>query len=265
MKKYIFYGIISLTVVYFTSIIVLYFAQEQLIFRSYELEDTFEFTLENKFEELYFQTSNQGKIHAIKLKADSSLGVILYFHGNLDNLSRWASIVEPLMKYNYDIVALDYRGYGKSYGKRTSEFMYQDAVEVYDEISLQYDTKEIVVFGRSLGSTFATYVASQRESSLLILETPFYSMTSIVEHFYPFLPAHHFLKYRFPSYAFIEKVKTPAIFLQGNADLIVPYENALSLYHLAPNAKWVHFEGGGHNDLSNYPLYWETLDSLFNF
>lgn len=264
MKKVLIISIGSLILLYTTSILVLYFAQEQLIFRSSTLEKDYKFELNCNYEEIFIETSNKGKIHALKLNADSSKGVLLYFHGNMDGLERWSKIVEPLLKYNYDIIAIDYRGYGKSTGKRKSEVLYYDALEVYDYILNKYQPRKAIIYGRSLGSTFATYVASKRSADLLILETPFYSMTSIVEHFYPFLPAHSYLNFKFPSYAFIEKVDEPIAFLQGNADLIVPHQNAKKLFNKAKNAKWIQFEGGGHNDLSNYSLYWDTMDSLLN-
>lgn len=256
----VFGGLLTL---YIFSVLAFYFMQEQIIFRSSELDRDFKFKVNHKSEEFFVQTSNNGEIHGICLKNDSPEGVILYFHGNKGNLNRWIGMVEPLMQFKYDIIIVDYRRYGKSGGVRQSEFLYQDALDVFDSIKVQSKFENIILYGRSLGSTFATYVASNRETKLLILETPFYSMSSIVKHFYPLLPTE-IIKYELPTHSFIKAVEEPIIFLQGNADVIVPYENAGQLFLKADNAKWVKFEGGGHNDLSTYPLYWATMDSLLN-
>ncbi len=260
MKRF-FRVVLLLMVCYLLTLLLLYLFQEKFIFRSSQLDIDYQFELSRPYEEIWLK-NDKAVLNALMIKSDSSKGVILYFHGNMDDLSRWGAIVEPLTRFNYDVFILDYRQYGKSTGKRSASLMYEDAILAYDYLSGFYEAEQIVIYGRSLGSTFATYVAAHRTADRVILETPFYSLESLVDNFYPFLPSQYILRYKFPSYQFIAQVDEPITFFQGNADLVVPYENAKALFESSGNANWIHVEGAGHNDISNYNIYWEKLEEI---
>ena len=93
---------------------------------------------------------------------------------------------------------MDYRGYGKSSGTITSEkAILLDAVAAYDFLQQQVAEKDIVVYGRSVGSAPATYLATVRHPRTLILEAPFYSLQDMVAQQLPFPLPSPLLKYTF--------------------------------------------------------------------
>ena len=143
-------AIIILTLLYISIFIGFYFFQENIIFRPERTSENFIYTFDKNFEEIDLKVTDKASINAIHFKVKNPKGVLLYFHGNKGNLKRWGNIVLPFTDYNYDIFVMDYRGYGKSKGKRTEEVMYNDAQYCYDYISNLYDENNIVVYGRSL-------------------------------------------------------------------------------------------------------------------
>ena len=150
----------------------LYFFQESFLFLPTQLEQDFEYSFENKFEEINL-INHEVSLNGLHFKVENPKGVILYFHGNAGNLSRWGEIVQPLLRFNYDLIVMDYRSYGKNKGEFSEAAMYEDAQVFYDYAKNYFPESEIVLYGRSLGTTFATQMAAKNNPDQLILETPF--------------------------------------------------------------------------------------------
>ena len=107
--------------------VLLYVCQEKFIFLDEELPQDYSFESNIPFEEIILLAQDEGRLNALYFKADSSQGVILYFHGNRGNLTRWADIAAPMTEYGYDVLVMDYRGFGKSTGKRNQANLLADA------------------------------------------------------------------------------------------------------------------------------------------
>ena len=91
---------------------------------------------------------DEGRLNALYFKADSSQGVILYFHGNRGNLTRWADIAAPMTEYGYDVLVMDYyRGFGKSTGKRNQANLLADA-ELFIAGKERYKEDQIILYGK---------------------------------------------------------------------------------------------------------------------
>lgn len=256
-------GLASLLGLYLFISLGLYFAQESLLFMATKLEQDYQFDFEQDFEELFLKTPDGAVLNLIHFKAENPKGAIVYYHGNMGDNSRWGELVQPLMKYNYDIYLMDYRGYGKSTGTRSSSKMYSDAELVYKQARAQFRANDIVLFGRSLGAAFATYVASRQPSSQLILETPFYSLRNIVEPLYPFFPVKKLLEFHLPSFQYLPQVNSPILILHGTRDKVVPFENGQMLDSLSKQSQLIVIKGGRHNNLADYDYYWKALDRCF--
>ena len=99
-----------------------------------------------KNEELFLKTDDTAVINALHFKAEKSKGVILYFHGNAGDLSRWGIVTEYFVEKNYDVLVIDYRTYGKSKGKLSEEAFYNDGQYCYDYLKQQYTESEITLF-----------------------------------------------------------------------------------------------------------------------
>ena len=155
-----------------------------------------QFDFQDQFEELFLEAQDGAVINALHFKAEAPKGVILYFHGNAGDLSRWGNITSYFVEKRYDVLVMDYRTYGKSTGELSEKALYDDALMCYSHLLKTYDENDIIIYGRSLGTGMATYMASVKNPKQLILETPYYSLVDIAKRRFPILPVSLFMKYR---------------------------------------------------------------------
>ncbi len=242
----------------------LYFIQEKILFLPTVLEQGYRFQFNHSFEEINIKTEDSAILNAIHFKVDQPKGVILYFHGNAGNLSRWGTIAEFFVERGFDVLIMDYRTYGKSTGKLNEDVFYKDADLFYKYVKDRYNENDITLYGRSLGTAIATYLASKNKPKQLVLETPYYSMIDVGESRFPIFPVSKLLKYKFPTYQFIKSVRCPITMFHGTKDQIVPYASAKKLFELAPKpqAVFITIEGGFHNDLLNYDAYKNGVEMI---
>lgn len=240
-------------------LLVIYKMQERLIFFPEKLFSGHQFHFNEKFEELNFQTDKNININGLLFHADSSKGLILYFHGNAGSLNSWGEVAKDFLPYGYDVLITDFRGYGKSTGEISREDqLHHDAAFIFNEMKKKYG-EHIVLYGRSLGSGIASRLAASVSPGILLLETPFYSMTDIAKTYYPILPASIILKYKFENNRYLQAIKCPVFLIHGTQDEIVPYHSSSRLASISPNIKLITIEGGTHNNLSGYPEFHKAL------
>ncbi|MEM6517651.1 MAG: alpha/beta hydrolase [Bacteroidota bacterium] len=229
-----------------------------------ELQQDFEFKFDYPFEELFFEPSENVSINAIHFKTEKPRGVILYFHGNAGDLSRWGKITEFFVEKEFDVLVMDYRTYGKSKGELSEQAFYDDAQFCYDYLLGQYDESEITLYGRSLGTGIATYLAAENDPKQLIIETPYYSILDVAKHRFPIFPVSKLLKYRFPSNEYIKKVECPIAIFHGTEDSVVPYSSAEKLSQVVTKGalNFITIEGGTHYNLVEFEAYQKGIDKI---
>ena len=256
--------VIFLIALYVLILLGFYFFQENIIFRPEKTSKNYEYTFDKDFEEINLEISPDAFLNAVHFKVSKPKGLLLYFHGNKGNLIRWGNIVETFTDYDYDVFVMDYRGYGKSKGKKTEEKMYSDAQACYDYVSKLYVEPKIVVYGRSLGGTFATFVASQNNPKQLILEATFYSMTEVIHDKFPILPYSELLRFKFETDKFIGQVKAPIVIFHGNEDRLVPIELGKRLFEKSnkANTEFIEIEGATHHNISEFQVYRNNLQNI---
>lgn len=257
LKQKLKKGVLFLLSTYIMVGSLLYFLQEKMLFFPTVLEQDYVFKFSKPFEELFLKTDDKAVINAIHFKTENPKGVILYFHGNAGDLSRWGFIAEYFVEKQYDVLIMDYRTYGKSIGKLSEKALYIDAQYCYDYLKERYSENEVTLYGRSLGSGIAAYLASQNKPNQLILETPYYSITDVAKSRFPIFPVEKLLKYKLPSFQYIQQVNCPITMFHGTEDVVVPYKSAKKLFEASPKdlTTFITIEGGNHGDLSNYELY----------
>ena len=179
------------------------------------------------------------------------------------NIERYAN-QSPLFTNNgYDVWMVDYPGFGKSTGKRTEQAMYDDAVRIYEMARKEISESQLVIYGRSIGTGVASYLASVQPCSQLILETPYYNIETLAHYYAPIFPVRTLMHYRFPTNEYIKKVRTPITILHGTNDEIIPYRQAQRLAAIS-KAQLITISKGRHNNLSDYPLFQQTIKNLLH-
>jgi fermentation-respiration switch protein FrsA (DUF1100 family) len=269
MKKFVPITLLVIFSLILSGMGYVYFFQEDLLFQKVTLDQDHMFSYEEPFEELFLSTEEGVKINALYFKTSSPKGVVLYFHGRGGNLAyRWGKFSREFTKRGYDFFIMDYRGFGKSQGKLSEEGLCHDALECYRYLNSLYPENQIIVYGRSLGTGIATYVASHKKPKMLVLESPYFSILDLTPRQMPYLPRFLLpllLKYHLRTDQWIVKVRSPIHIFHGTEDELVPYDSSLRLLKLLKDkldAHLIPIEKGKHNHLFYHPTYQSELDEI---
>ncbi len=260
--------IVSLVIIYLMGATVLYFFQEKFLFHPQAVDRNQPYTFEQPFEETEIAFSSIDTLNMIRFFPDTNVirrGLVIYFHGNQQNVTRYARFAKNFTRNGYEVWMPDYPGFGKSTGELTEKKMYRLAEQLH-KLSLQrFSPDSIVVYGKSLGTGTAAYLASVKPVKALLLETPYCSIPDLLSHFAPVYPCRMLSKYSFPVQDFLSETDCPVLLFHGTSDGVVPYGQSLRLLRvLKPYDRLVTIEGGSHNDLSGYPAYQRALDSVLS-
>jgi pimeloyl-ACP methyl ester carboxylesterase len=258
-----FLGVIGLTFVLLH--IGVYVFQRFIIFQPKTLAADYTFQFEAPFQEHWITSPDGNEVNALFFEAagGSQEKVVLYLHGNSDNLQRWASYHSDFTDRGFDFLAIDYRGYGKSRGVPTEEGLYTDAKAAYSFLLESYKPEQIYIFGRSLGTGVAGYLAAQTPAAMLMLETPYYSIKDIFKRQAPFLYLPFDLQSEFPLYRYLEKTDMPVYIFHGTADEVIPYSSAAAIKSSLPSDDhFLTIPGGRHKGLNTYGAYQKYLDQI---
>lgn len=250
---------------------ILQYLQEKVIFLPIKLDANFEFSFDKNFEELYFETPNHGKINALHFKIKNPKGVILYFHGNAGNLVRWGKEASAFTDFGYDVLVMDYRGYGKSSGIRSEKILFQDAQFCYDFLKKQYQENKIIVYGISLGGAFATKIASKNSPKKVILECTFSNLQEMATRWISQYATNKIkpkMTYLFESDVHIQKIEAPLYIFHGTKDVVVPFESGKKLFEKFEKSqntiekRFIEIENGNHSDLHTFEVYQKEMKNI---
>jgi len=256
---YIVGGIIFLS-------LAVYFLQDLFIFKPEKLRADFQFKYDIPFREVNFDVEPGVRINGLHFFRDQPKGLILYFHGNSRSIKGWAKYARDFYRYDYDVVLVDYRGFGKSTGKRSEHEMLNDMQVVYSSLANDYSENHLIVYGRSLGSGFAAKVASDNNPRYLILDAPFYNFRKVIERFLPILPVRFVLRYHLRTDKWIQRVKCPIYILHGTKDLLIPIRHSEQLQKINPRKiTLIRIHGGGHNNLTKFDEYHNFIRDILKF
>ena len=183
---------------------------------------------------------------------------LLYLHGVRWNLTAHLRRIENLRSFGFSIIAIDYRGFGKSDGETPSEEgVYEDAAAAWRWVVAQEpDPKKRFIYGHSLGTAVATELAVTKGSSDgmggLIIEGGFTSLPEMAKALAPsWLPVDWLVTQKFATLDKIAKVPAPVLIVHGTGDAMVPPRFSEALYKAAPAPKkLVLVEGGSHYNTS---------------
>ena len=187
---------------------------------------------------------------------DPAAPAVLYLHGARWNLTGQLFRIQQLHDFGFSVLAIDYRGFGKSDGELPSEkTVYEDAHVAWDHLAqLQPDPKRRFIYGHSLGGAIAIDLASHLghgdAARGLIVESSFTTLADIAKSLsYPWLPLQLVLSQKFDAVEKIAQVGMPVLIVHGTDDRYVPSRFSEKLFEAAPGRKkLLLIEGGTHNN-----------------
>jgi len=174
---------------------------------------------------------------------------LIWFYGNMETIEGIAPVLHRFRPAGTGLLVLDYRGYGSSAGEPTEEGVYRDAEAAWDYIVSQaeIDSTRIGVYGRSIGSAVALYVATERPVRVVVLDSPFSSGREMAEQHYSFLPLA-LMRLSLDNISRAEQLTVPLLIFHGTEDRIAPIEMARAVARAGHADSIIELIGAGHND-----------------
>lgn len=200
--------------------------------------------------------ANGDRLHAFWAPADDKAApLMLYLHGARWNLTGSVTRIERWRRLGFNVLAIDYRGFGKSTAASPSEQLsYEDAQAAWDYLATAEPSRPRYIVGHSLGGAIAAELAVRRpDAAGLVLEATFTSIRDMVGHTaWRILPVGLILTQEFDTLSKLPKLHLPLLVVHGTRDTIVPYEMGERLYAAAAGPKrFIKVEGGSHHNLSS--------------
>ena len=186
----------------------------------------------------------------------AAVGLVIYFGGNAEEIG-WLVEDGPWPR-EWAVALVNYRGYGASEGRPGERELFADALAIHDTLVARSDLRAlpVVVFGRSLGSGVAVYLAGQRAVAGVVLVSPYDSVRAVASRSYPWVPVGWLLRHPFDSLSRAGALRMPLLVLIAAVDQVVPPVHSRRLL-----AAWggprrsVELAGADHADIAGRPEY----------
>jgi uncharacterized protein len=169
---------------------------------------------------------------------------VLYFHGNAGLVGSRGNVLRYrlLREAGFNVLAVEYRGYGASIetGAPTEQGLYDDAIAAWDFLTgtLGVAPEHVVIYGWSLGSGPATYLAAQHKAAALVTEGAFTSLPDVGADRYPWVPVRLLMRNRFDNLSRAARLASPWTVFHGRKDTDVPFSQGRAL---VAAARWARF------------------------
>lgn len=204
-------------------------------------------------EDATFAAADGTRLHAWYAGHEEPRGHALLLHGNGGNVTLLAPTIRILnRRHNLAVLALDYRGYGKSAGTPTEQGILMDARAGRKWLANKCKIAEsdVILLGQSLGGGVAVDLAAKDGARGLVLAGTFTSIPDVAQHHVPYLPVKWLLATKMNSLGKIKSYRGPLLMSHGDADEVVPYKQGVALFDACPSEskRFITNPGGKHND-----------------
>jgi len=193
----------------------------------------------------------------------SPSAALIHYHGNGGTACERSYVFKELSSLPIEIVLLEFPGYANDPEEvvPNQKIILSEALRIYDFLKKGDPQKNIFLFGESLGTAVATYVASERKVAGLILEAPFTSIADVAQSHYPFLPVKWMVRSPFPSAEWAIKVSAPVLALRGEKDKTVPPTFTLKQIQNFKNVEALEFKNADHSTIGTVQpeVYWNKI------
>jgi alpha-beta hydrolase superfamily lysophospholipase len=218
-------------------------------------------------------TGEASRLHALWLESDkprAGAPVLLYLHGARWNVAGSAGRMRRLQDLGFAVLAIDYRGFGKSSpGLPSEETAYEDAKAAWDWLAEHRPDRPRYIFGHSLGGAIAIDLASRVDDEQgTIVEGTFTSIPDVASSFkWGWLPVGPLITQRFSSIDKVAKLGSPLLVVHGANDSLIRSDLGQRLFDAATGKKkFVLVEGGSHHSTMyvGQARYREAIEQLFS-
>jgi alpha-beta hydrolase superfamily lysophospholipase len=244
--------------------IAIYYLQDYFLFQATPLRKDHQYDFSMPFREVNLDYTTTQNLNIIQFETSAPVrGVVLYFHGNRRNISWYARFAPMFTEKGYEVWMIDYPGYGKSTGHITESALFDYASQLYKLAGRKFGADSIIIFGKSIGTGIAAQLASSVKCKRVILETPYYSLSTVAARFFPIYPMEQMTRVNIRTYEYLPYISAPITIFHGTSDQVISYENASRLKPmLKAGDEFITISGAGHSNLRKFPVFEHKIDSL---
>ena len=219
-------------------------------------------------EEVWIVAEDGVRLNAYFLPNAASPMVILWFHGNAENIGMGLGQMKALSKLGTNILEIDYRGYGKSKGSPDEAGVYRDGEAAYHYLtaSRHFSPQNIIVYGHSVGGGIAGEIAFRNPCGGLVIESSLTSARDMARQVLKVPGVEFIIKTRFDSLGKIPQVHAPVMIIHGTDDSLIPYSMGQRLFEAAHEPKIFVSVKSGHDDawaVGGKP-YWDAWKTFID-
>lgn len=258
-----FYLLITISVLYGGIIALMAIFQKQLLYLPDKQIGTPEQYGISNFNEIFIKTADGISIQSWYSPAQNDMPTILYFHGNASHMGNRAGIYSALAGKGFGVLAVSYRGYGKSDGFPSEHGLYTDGRATISFLTnnRQIPLKNIIIYGESLGTGVSVQIATEYKVGAIILQAPYTSIIGRAAEIYFFIPVKLVMTERFDSLSKISLVNSPLLILHGEQDETIPIRHGKAMLKAANSPKEaVFFPDVGHNNFDSAAIATVVLE-----
>jgi len=246
--------------------LLLFFLQRSMIFpgqsRSPEVLST---QHDQPLEEVWIDTS-EGKVQTFFLSANPPFvqtlrPVVVFAHGNGELIQDWVHALITYLEMGIHVYLVEYPGYGNSAGMSSQQSIAETFDAAYGWVVQRkdVDVSRIIFHGRSIGGGVMIQLAAMYEPAAMILQSTFTSLRSFAKGY--FVPGQ-LIRDPFDALPILKTYDKPLLIMHGDRDVIVPYQHALDLKDLVPQATVITY-ACGHNDFPpSWQIYWKDISNF---
>ncbi|WP_417448846.1 alpha/beta hydrolase [Kordiimonas sp.] len=258
-KRFVKWFVGSMLIGYAAIMGAAYAFQEQLMFYFEPVTDDYEYSFSLPHEEIFIDTS-EARLHGVLFKNElinisgaSRRNLVIYYKGNAGNVGSSERPAKIFLDMGYDVLSMDYRGFGKSRGPLSEQSLLADAEVWFDWATARYGSDNIRVVGYSFGTTFASHIAAERGVSKVMLFAPMKSILDMAERRYPFLP-EFLTNYPLRSDEKLKRAPGQVVIYHGTSDEVVPFASGAGLKEvLGPDDEFFTIKGADHYNVALQP------------
>lgn len=194
----------------------------------------------DRVREVWIPAGDGRQLYAWHCRSPQPIASALFCHGNRGNITTDAHLVRYLVDAGLDILAFDYRGFGRSEGRPSPRGLVADAqaaAEMHDQ--LRRADLPSILYGFSLGGAVAAQAAKRHRFDGVVLQSTFTNLRDVARLRFPRLPMHLLAGRTFDTLAAIRGLETPLLIVHGKADEAIPHVMANSLFEACAGPKWL--------------------------
>jgi fermentation-respiration switch protein FrsA (DUF1100 family) len=248
--------------------IFLYFFQSRYLYRPTRDMLMTPADIRLPYEDITFLAGDGTELSGWFVPAEEPRAVVLFCHSNMGNISHYLDSVQVFRGLGLSSLIFDYRGYGNSPGRPTEPGTYLDAEAAWRYLVYvkQFQSSEIIIWGRSLGGAVAARLAANHVPRALIIESTFTSFPELAAGYYPYIPVRLIVRYDYNVVDSIGRVDCPVLIVHSSDDEVIPFKHGLKLFESAKEPKEFLEIKGNHNDgfLASGKIYYKGLELFFS-